>query len=143
MFHQIRIWVVRLLHELRNKQQSQSFGWRRLDLMDPMVCILEMVKNRMITVPGKSEHDNPATSGNEPVKLKMVHWIETKSGTVVSEINERFQKEYPNIEVLVEYAPVDHYQSIIRSRFHPHSRRGPTIFLTKTGRQAPRVSCSR
>jgi len=47
----------------------------------------------------------------------MVHWIGTEAGPVLSEINDRFHKEYPNIDVQVEYAPVDQYQSIIRSRF--------------------------
>ncbi len=51
------------------------------------------------------------------ITLHMLHWIGTEAGPVVSEINERFHKEYPNITIQVEYAPVDQYQSIIRSRF--------------------------
>ncbi|NOU77479.1 extracellular solute-binding protein [Paenibacillus sp. LMG 31459] len=51
------------------------------------------------------------------ITLKMVHWIGTEAGPVVSEINERFHQAYPNITIQVEYAPVDQYQSLIRSRF--------------------------
>ena len=67
----------------------------------------------------KTENDVQKNTQSAPqqITLKMVHWIGTEAGPVVSEINERFHQEYPNITVQVEYAPVDQYQSIIRSRF--------------------------
>ncbi|MFC5468504.1 ABC transporter substrate-binding protein [Cohnella suwonensis] len=61
--------------------------------------------------------NNAERTSPDAVTLRMVHWFGTEAGPVVSEINERFHREYPNISVEVEYAPVDQYQSIIRSRF--------------------------
>ncbi|MBY9080726.1 extracellular solute-binding protein [Paenibacillus sp. HN-1] len=63
------------------------------------------------------DHAVSPDKGTEVVTLKMVHWIGTEAGPVVSEINERFHQKYPNITIQVEYAPVDQYQSLIRSRF--------------------------
>ncbi|WP_373232359.1 ABC transporter substrate-binding protein [Cohnella sp.] len=65
----------------------------------------------------ENDAQNKEQTGPDQIMLKMVHWIGTEAGPVVSEINERFHQEYPNIMVQVEYAPVDQYQNIIRSRF--------------------------
>ncbi|OCT15084.1 hypothetical protein A8709_13305 [Paenibacillus pectinilyticus] len=53
----------------------------------------------------------------KPIVLTMYHWMGTEAGTAVTRINELFHKEYPNISIQYENAPVDQYQGVIKTRF--------------------------
>ena len=53
----------------------------------------------------------------EPVTLKMLHFMEAEAGPTLKEINKRFHEKYPNITIEYENAPVDQYQTLIRTRF--------------------------
>lgn len=64
--------------------------------------------------------DNAASNTKEeakPVTLKMLHFMEAEAGPTLKDINKRFHEKYPNITIEYENAPVDQYQSSIRTRF--------------------------
>ncbi|SEL81671.1 raffinose/stachyose/melibiose transport system substrate-binding protein [Paenibacillus sp. OK003] len=67
-----------------------------------------------------SKNVNKGTSeaiiNEKPVTLKMLAYWEAEVGPVLDEMNQRFQKKYPNIKIDYEYAPVDQYQSLIKTR---------------------------
>ncbi|MBY9080725.1 extracellular solute-binding protein [Paenibacillus sp. HN-1] len=72
-------------------------------------------------VPGASSKpgaSNATTTGDDkPVTLKMLHFMEAEAGPTLKEINKRFHEKYPNITIEYENAPVDQYQTLIRTRF--------------------------
>ncbi|NOU77478.1 extracellular solute-binding protein [Paenibacillus sp. LMG 31459] len=62
----------------------------------------------------------PSTStveDDKPVTLKMLHFMEAEAGPTLKEVNKRFHEKYPNIKIEYENAPVDQYQTLIRTRF--------------------------
>lgn len=57
-----------------------------------------------------------AVSDAKPVTLKMLHFLEAEAGPTLKDINKRFHDKYPNITIEYENAPVDQYQTLIRTR---------------------------
>ena len=55
-------------------------------------------------------------SDARPVTLKMLHFMEAEAGPSLKDINKRFHEKYPNITIEYENAPVDQYQTLIRTR---------------------------
>ncbi|WP_161601460.1 ABC transporter substrate-binding protein [Paenibacillus luteus] len=58
-----------------------------------------------------------ADSEAKPVTLKMLHFMEAEAGPTLKEINKKFHEKYPNITIEYENAPVDQYQTLIKTRF--------------------------
>ncbi|MFC5468503.1 ABC transporter substrate-binding protein [Cohnella suwonensis] len=66
--------------------------------------------------PSASAEASPSEDA-KPVTLKMLHFMEAEAGPTLKEINKRFHEKYPNITIEYENAPVDQYQTLIRTRF--------------------------
>lgn len=96
------------------------FGHRRLKLF--LLVALVLVALAIILVLNGCAKDKSATSSNldasdKPITLTMYHWMGTETGTAVAQINEKFHEAYPSITIRYENAPVDQYQSVIKTRF--------------------------
>lgn len=65
----------------------------------------------------ESASNKTTADNNKPVTLKMLHFMEAEAGPTLKDINKRFHEKYPNITIEYENAPVDQYQTLIRTRF--------------------------